>query len=109
MKSLLQEEGVRLAEVQGLRREQDDAALALMFHALNGDARAVLVRRMMFGKRLLQCRQRDHLTACLQKALQPAPEPQVAIRVELAEVAGHVPSLALRLDERRSSFVRQVS
>ena len=62
-----------------------------------------------FGERLLQRRQRDHLAAGLQEPLQPAVEDDRAGRVELREVAGDVPPLAVDLLERRRAVVTRGS
>src|SRR5215831_15292689 len=77
--------------------------------ALDRHRWAVLRRRIQLGKRFLQRRERDHLPPRLEESLQPATEPQIAVAVELAQVSGHVPALALLLDKRRGTLVVEIA
>ena len=84
-------------------------AASLGFYPLDRHPRPALVGRIPLLKRLLERRQRDHLTPCLEKPLQPPLEPEVAVGIGRDEVAGAIPPLSLEFDEGRGPVIAVVA
>src|SRR3954451_10365527 len=80
-----------------------------MLDPFDGDTRPVLGWWVEPDKGLLERRQGDHLSAGLQEALEPPAKPQVAVGVELTQVAAHIPMLSVFFHERRPAVMVEVA